>query len=95
MNHGVGDELKGLSVGYSCRHVSSHMSAIAHDVGCWVARWFVFKPKIPIWVNFGGSCDGRCRYTYFMVIWSILWSSCIYYGFLIYVMVIWYTTPFW
>jgi hypothetical protein len=20
-----------------------------------VARWFVFKPKIPIWVNFGGS----------------------------------------
>jgi hypothetical protein len=19
-----------------------------------VARWFVFKPKIPIWVNFGG-----------------------------------------
>jgi hypothetical protein len=26
---------------------------------CWehiyrVARWFIFKPKIPIWVNFGG-----------------------------------------
>jgi hypothetical protein len=20
----------------------------------WVARWFVFKPKIQIWVNFGG-----------------------------------------
>jgi hypothetical protein len=20
-----------------------------------VARWFLFKPKIPIWVNFGGS----------------------------------------
>jgi hypothetical protein len=20
-----------------------------------VARWFIFKPKIPIWVNFGGS----------------------------------------
>jgi hypothetical protein len=19
----------------------------------WFARWFVFKPKIPIWVNFG------------------------------------------
>jgi hypothetical protein len=19
-----------------------------------VARWFLFKPKIPIWVNFGG-----------------------------------------
>jgi hypothetical protein len=25
-----------------------------------VARWFVFKPKIQIWVNFGGSCDGIC-----------------------------------
>jgi hypothetical protein len=23
-----------------------------------VARWFVFKPKIEIWVNFGGSCNG-------------------------------------
>jgi hypothetical protein len=23
-----------------------------------VARWFVFKPKIQIWVNFGGSCNG-------------------------------------
>jgi hypothetical protein len=25
-----------------------------------VARWFVFKPKISILVNFGGCCDGRC-----------------------------------
>jgi hypothetical protein len=24
-----------------------------------VARWFVFKPKIPIWVNFGGFCHGK------------------------------------
>jgi hypothetical protein len=23
-------------------------------VDCRVARWFVFKTKIPIWVNFGG-----------------------------------------
>jgi hypothetical protein len=23
-------------------------------VGPRVARWLVFKPKIPIWVNFGG-----------------------------------------
>jgi hypothetical protein len=27
--------------------------------GSRVARWFVFKPKIRIWVNFGGSCNGR------------------------------------
>jgi hypothetical protein len=23
---------------------------------CRVARWYVFKPKIQIWLNFGGSC---------------------------------------
>jgi hypothetical protein len=23
-------------------------------VGVGVAKWFIFKPKIPIWVNFGG-----------------------------------------
>jgi hypothetical protein len=27
-----------------------------------VARWFVFKPKTPIWLNFGGSCNGSCWY---------------------------------
>jgi hypothetical protein len=25
-----------------------------------VARWFLFKPKIPIWVNFGGPEIGKC-----------------------------------
>jgi hypothetical protein len=29
------------------------------------ARWHIFKPKVPIWVNFGGSCNGRY--------WYILW----------------------
>jgi hypothetical protein len=27
-----------------------------------VARWFVFKPKIPLWVNFEGSCNGKSGY---------------------------------
>jgi hypothetical protein len=26
---------------------------------CRAARWFVFKPKIPIWVNFGGRLNGK------------------------------------
>jgi hypothetical protein len=38
-----------------------------------VARWFVFKPKIQIWVNFGGSWNGRC--------WYILWTLGPFYGF--------------
>jgi hypothetical protein len=27
-----------------------------------VAGWFVFKPKIQIWVNFGGSSNGKSWY---------------------------------
>jgi hypothetical protein len=41
-----------------------------------VARWFVFKPKIQIWVKFGGSCTGRC--------WFILWTLGIVRGNLVY-----------
>jgi hypothetical protein len=47
-----------------------------------VARWFVFKPKIPIWVNFGGTWIGKCLY--------ILWPLGISYGDLGYFMTIWY-----
>jgi hypothetical protein len=36
-----------------------------------IARWFDFKPKIPIWVKFGGSCYGKSL-VYFRTIWSIL-----------------------
>jgi hypothetical protein len=36
------------------------------------ARWFIFKPKIPLWVNLGGSCNGKC--------WYILWPLCLFYG---------------
>jgi hypothetical protein len=25
-----------------------------------VARWFLFKPNIPIWVNFGGPVIEKC-----------------------------------
>jgi hypothetical protein len=31
-----------------------------------------FKPKVPIWVNFGGSCDGKY--------WYILWLLGIFCG---------------
>jgi hypothetical protein len=36
-----------------------------------VARWYIFKPKIPIWENFGGSCIRRC--------WYIFWPFCLFY----------------
>jgi hypothetical protein len=25
-----------------------------------VARWFIFEPKIPIWVHCGGPWKGKC-----------------------------------
>jgi hypothetical protein len=50
-----------------------------------VARWwFVFKPKIPIWVNFGGSCSGRRWY----ILWPLVY---IFYGHLVYFVAIWYS----
>jgi hypothetical protein len=39
-------------------------------IECRVARWF--GTKIVIWVNFGGSCTGRC--------WCILWTFSLFYG---------------
>jgi hypothetical protein len=47
-----------------------------------VARCYIFKPKIPIWVNF---CNVRC--------WYILWPFGIFCGHLVYFMVIWYNYP--
>jgi hypothetical protein len=35
-------------------------SQIAHCGCARVARWFIFKPKIPIWVNFGVRSNGKC-----------------------------------
>jgi hypothetical protein len=60
-----------------------------------VARWYIFKPKPPIWVNFGRSCDWEC--------WYFLWPFCLFYGQMVYVyvfyghfvhfVVIWYSFP--
>jgi hypothetical protein len=41
-----------------------------------VARWYVFKPKIQIWVNFGGHWNGKNEE-------NILWPFGIYYGHLV------------
>jgi hypothetical protein len=55
-----------------------------------IASWHSFKPKKTIWVNFGGSCNGRCWYyiyvhlVYFMAIWYILWPFGIFYGYLVF-----------
>jgi hypothetical protein len=47
--------------------------------GTRVARWHIFKPKIPIWAKFGGPWN-RCFY----VVISYVWPFQIYYGHLVY-----------
>jgi hypothetical protein len=53
-----------------------------------VARWFVFKPKIPIWVNFGEPWIGNV--IYFIATWNILWKFWIFYDHLVHFVFIWY-----
>jgi hypothetical protein len=43
------------------------------------------QTKNHIWVNFLGSCNGRC--------WYVLWTFDVFYGHLVYFVVIWYILP--
>jgi hypothetical protein len=45
-----------------------------------VARWYIFKPKIPICVNFGGPLNGKGLYLYSIAICNILREFGIFYG---------------
>jgi hypothetical protein len=61
-------------------------------IDSWVARWFVSKPKIPICVSFEGSCDGSCCYI-LRPFGLFDGHLAMFYGFLVYFMVIWYIFP--
>jgi hypothetical protein len=64
-----------------------------------VARWFVFKPKIPVWVNFGGPQNEKSfnifdHLEYFTAIWYNLLPFGIFCGRLVYVFFpYWYVWP--
>jgi hypothetical protein len=52
------------------------------------AKWVVFRPKIPIWVYFGGSWYGKCWYILFpfglfTAFENILWPFGIFCGHLV------------
>jgi hypothetical protein len=75
----------------ACSHERRAESDVPGDLqGCKMAY---FQTKIPILVNFGGSCNGKC--------WYILWPFGLFYGHLVYftygrlvyLMVIWYILP--
>jgi hypothetical protein len=57
------------------------------------ARWYIFLPKIPIWLNFGVPWNGKCWYidandicTY---VWYILRPLVILYFHLVYIHTLW------
>jgi hypothetical protein len=57
------------------------------DVTARVARWYIFKPKISIWVNFGGYWNER----FWRVLeWKMLLYFGLFYGHLVYFVAIWY-----
>jgi hypothetical protein len=63
-----------------------------------VARWHILKPKISIWVNFGGLAIGDVgifydHLVYFTAVWYILWSFGIFYGYLVHLSLIWFVVP--
>jgi hypothetical protein len=55
-----------------------------------VARWFVFKQKIPIWVNFGVPYVDWKRLIYFMTICNISWTFGIFKDHTVHFVFIWY-----
>jgi hypothetical protein len=54
-----------------------------------VARWFLFKPKIPNWVNFEGLYLDWKMLIYFMALWNILQAFGIFYDHLVHFVFIW------
>jgi hypothetical protein len=64
------------------KNLQQQKNLIASGTFLWVhhsvARWYVFRPKIPVWVNLGRSCNRRC--------WYCLWPICLFYGHLVYIL---------
>jgi hypothetical protein len=66
----------------------SILGAFEHfDILCRVARWHIFKPKIPIWVNFGaiGNEDVGIFYCHHIGPFGVFCGNFgIFYGYLVY-----------
>jgi hypothetical protein len=59
------------------------------EVRARVARWFIFEPQIPVWVNFGVPWLGKML-IYFMAICIILWSFGTFCVLLVHFVFFWY-----
>jgi hypothetical protein len=61
------------------RKFSPTCSTYFEASGTRVARWFVFKPKIQIWVNYGAPWNEK-KLVYYMALWNIFLPFGIFYG---------------
>jgi hypothetical protein len=78
----------------TCKSVKD-VSGVRRDY-CQGCQMVCFQTKIPIWVNFGGSCNGKarcilrpfgvfyCNWKYLMVVWYILSSFGIFFPVLVF-----------
>jgi hypothetical protein len=85
---------------FFCLEINFQLAAHARGENCFRGRFAAVLPdgiilnqKIPIWVNFGWSCNERCWYlyghfVYFTAKWYILLSFM-----LVHFVVIWYIFP--
>jgi hypothetical protein len=78
-----------LTVGYNSTN-SRRLLKPSFQIHTGVARWYIFKQKIPIWVNFGGSYNGRCWYNLWTLHRWILRPFAIFYGYLVFFPLFWY-----
>jgi hypothetical protein len=56
------------------------ISSQLFDLEIRVARWFIFEPKIALWVNFGRLLNGKGFFLFTMAIWNIVRPFGIFYG---------------
>jgi hypothetical protein len=69
-----------LDRGHLLKRVHQSKSHFEAKRQCRVARWFIFKPKIPTWVKVEGLVmDDVGHLSYFTAFWYILWSFGIFY----------------
>jgi hypothetical protein len=68
---------------------STVLRFLSTEVRIMVARWYIFIPKVPIWVYFRGPWNEK--YWYFMVFRYILRPMSKFYSYLVYFVVyFWY-----
>jgi hypothetical protein len=65
---------------------------VLYQVTTSIAGWHVFKTKIPIWVNFGRSRNGRSCWYFYTI---LFYGQMVYYvyGYWVHFVVIWYIFP--